>query len=225
MARKQEKQSEAPLFYFEPRTDNQELAMETIKNHDLVFLIGPAGCGKTILSVAAALKEMQYHNSGKRKQVQKIIVTRPIIEAGEKLGALPGEIKDKVSPYLRPIYDNVAKLVNSNMKFVDEIFEISPLAYMRGTNFEHCVAILDEAQNCTVEQLLLFMTRLSTGGKVIISGDIDQSDIGRLSGLAPWVQSLYGKPGIGFVTFTENDIVRHPLVKTVLRNRPKLNNR
>jgi phosphate starvation-inducible protein PhoH and related proteins len=207
------------IYYFKPRTENQEFALETILNNDLTFLLGPAGTGKTYLAVYAALREMMLHNDGKRKQVQKIIITRPIVEAGEKLGALPGEIKDKVDPYMKPIYNSVRKLVNDDEKFIEENMEITPLAYMRGDTFEHSVAILDEAQNCTEKQLTLFMTRLGTGGKMIISGDTDQTDIGRLSGLADWVDILQGAPNIGFVTFTEDDIVRHPLVKTILMRR------
>ncbi len=206
---------------FEPRTDAQARAMEVIKNHDITILVGPAGSSKTHTAVAAALKEMQSFNITRRKPIQKIFITRPIVEAGEELGALPGDMEEKCHPYLRPIYDIVAKLLPQSEKFIQENFEISPLAYMRGMTFENCVAVLDEANNATKSQLLLFMTRLGQGGKLIISGDTDQSDIGKASGLGPWVKALYDKPGIGFVEFTEEDIVRHPLVKLVLQNRPK----
>ncbi len=219
MSRKRETELEVPPFYFEPRTKNQALAIEVIQKYDLTFLYGPAGSSKSHTAVAGALKEFFVD----RRRVQKIIITRPIVESGEKLGALPGDIKDKVHPHMRPLYDCAAKMINNSTKFMDEFFEISPLAYMRGYTFENCVAILDEAQNCTVEQLLLFMTRLGVNGKMIIAGDISQADIGRRSGLAPWIKSLYGKRNIGFVEFTEDDIVRHPLVKTIIMNRP-LNN-
>lgn len=221
MARKHDLTADDSLIFFEARTEMQEKALEVIKNHDLTFLIGPAGTGKTHLAVVAALLDMQEQNFKKRRQVQKIVITRPVVEAGEKLGALPGEVNEKVHPYMLPIYDCVSKLVRNSEKFIDDNFEIAPLAYMRGRTFELCVTILDEAQNCTIGQLLLFLTRMGSGSKMIIAGDLEQSDIGRVSGLKPWVDALRNKDGIGFVEFTEEDIVRHPLVKTILKYRPK----
>jgi phosphate starvation-inducible PhoH-like protein len=210
-----------PLLSFEPRTDRQAEAIDVFLANDLTFLLGPAGTGKTHLAVYLALKEMQEWNTKTRKRVEKIVVTRPIIEAGEHLGALPGEIDEKVHPYMLPIYDCVSKLVGDSQQFITDNFEIAPLAYMRGRTFEHCVTILDEAQNCTTSQLTLFMSRLGIHGKMIISGDEGQSDIGRASGLKPWAEALRGCPGVGFVDFTDEDIVRHPLVRAILARRPK----
>jgi phosphate starvation-inducible PhoH-like protein len=222
MPRKRELITDAsPLVYFEPRSARQNQAVEVFKEYDLTFLLGPAGTGKTHLAVYLAIKEMQEHNTRSRKRVDRIVITRPIVEAGEYLGALPGEVSEKVHPYMLPVYDCVSKMVNYSDRFIEEHFEIAPLAYMRGRTFEHCVTILDEAQNCTIGQLTLFMTRLGVGGKMIISGDTDQSDIGIKSGLLPWAKSLRGCPGVGFVDFKEEDIVRHQLVREILRRKPK----
>lgn len=212
-------QDAQPSLYFECRNKRQEEAQQIFQDYDLIFMTGLAGSGKTHLSLYLAIKEMMAHNTKQYKRVDKIYITRPIVEAGEHLGALPGEVKEKVHPYMLPIYDCIKKIVNAGDKFIEENIVISPLAYLRGVTFEHCVCILDEAQNCTITQLKLFMTRLGIGAKMIIAGDTDQSDIQR-SGLLPWVRSLKGKPGIGFVEFTEEDIVRHPLVRTILRNVP-----
>jgi phosphate starvation-inducible PhoH-like protein len=163
---------------------------------------------------------MHEFNSKNRIRVDKLIITRPIVEAGEYLGALPGEVDEKVHPYMLPVYDCIGKIVKDSAKFIHERCEIAPLAYMRGRTFEHSVAILDEAQNCTVGQLTLFLTRLGLGGKMIVSGDTDQTDISK-SGLKPWANALKGVEGIGFVEFTEADIVRHPLVRKILAKRPK----
>lgn len=220
MPRKRELPFESSIF-FDPKSERQAQAIETFRKHDLVFLLGPAGTGKTHVAVYLALMEMHEFNTKTRKRVQKIVVTRPCIEAGgERLGALPGEINDKVHPYMLPVYDCVSKIVNGGDAFIKENFDIVPLAYMRGRTFDHCVAVLDEAQNCSISQLKLFMTRLGAGSKMIISGDTDQYDVPK-SGLKPWADSLRGAHGIGFVEFTEEDIVRHPLVRTILRRTPK----
>jgi phosphate starvation-inducible PhoH-like protein len=145
--RKRTTDSVTPLLYFEPRTENQALAIETIQNNDLTFLLGSAGCGKTFVAVYAAIKELLMPSAGKRKQIRNIIVTRPIVEAGERLGHLPGEMKEKVHPYMKPVYASVKKLIDDE-SFIDKYIEIAPLAYMRGDTFEQCTAVLDEAQNC-----------------------------------------------------------------------------
>ncbi len=221
MARKKEVPLSRSAIHFEPRTDSQAEAIEVVRNHDLVFLTGPAGSSKTHTAVAAAIQEMMELNVGKRTQIQKLIITRPIVEAGEKLGSLPGDIAEKCHPYMLPIYNCITKIVTNGQKWIQDNVLLSPLAYLRGTTFDYSIAILDEAQNCTISQLLLFMTRLGNGGKIIVTGDSDQSDIGHYSGLQPWVNALRGKRGVGMYEFTESDIVRHPLVKTILQNRPK----
>lgn len=211
-------------IYFRPKSDTQQRVIDTYAEHDLLFLTGPAGTGKTHMALYCALTDLRASKFGLIKDArrfERIIVTRPIVEAGERLGALPGELEEKCHPYMMPVYDCVSKMVHNNTAFVDEHFEISPLAYMRGRTFDHSIAILDEAQNCTKGQLKLFFTRLAPGSKMIISGDTDQTDIGRKSGLRAWINALRGAPGIGFVEFSNEDIVRHPLVKTILARQPK----
>jgi phosphate starvation-inducible PhoH-like protein len=220
MARKREPTHDNPI-HFEPRTDKQQEAVQVYLENDLTFLLGPAGTGKTHLAVYCALMDLRGSNTVKRKRVDRIVITRPIVEAGEYLGALPGEIDDKVHPYMLPVYDCVSKMVHDSDNFIEDNFEIAPLAYMRGRTFEHCIAVLDEAQNCTIGQITLFLSRLGIGGKMVVSGDTDQSDIGAKSGLRPWVESLRGTPGIGFVEFTDADIVRHSLVRTILSKKPR----
>lgn len=219
MARKREQPLESAIA-FKPRGARQAQAIDTFINNDIVFLTGPAGTGKTHLAIYMALMDMPQFNQDPSRKVEKIVITRPVVEAGENLGALPGEVEEKVHPYMLPLYDCASKIIHNGTKFIDEHFEIAPLAYMRGRTFENCTAILDEAQNCTVAQLLLFLTRLGEGGKMIISGDTDQSDI-RGSGLRKWVDSLQGVGGIGFVEFTEADIVRHKLVREIIARKPK----
>jgi phosphate starvation-inducible PhoH-like protein len=200
---------------FQPHNKTQELAIQCFNENDLVFFTGPAGSGKTHVAAYCALRELEQNSKTKRK----VIITRPIVEAGEKLGFLPGELASKVAPYFSPIYECANKIVRDE-KFLSEHFKILPLAYMRGVSFENCVAILDEAQNCTISQIELYLTRLGRGGKILVSGDISQSDIYK-SGLLPWVNALRGKPGIGFIEFDESDIVRHELVRTIIANRPR----
>lgn len=215
MVRKRDLEDDIPL-YFEPRTKAQTAAIEVMMNNTVTFLTGPAGTGKTQCAVYSAVKEMKEVNNGRRKQINNIIVTRPIIEAGEHLGHLPGEVNEKVHPYMRPILDCVSKIIHSP-RFIDENIEIAPLAYQRGRTFEHCVAILDEAQNCTRSQLILFLTRLGIGGRMVITGDTDQSDIGDKSGLIGVINDLRGEEGIGFFEFEDTDIVRNELVTRMLR--------
>lgn len=199
----------------QPRSLKQKLFLETIKYNDMLFAIGPAGTGKTYLSVGIACAYFLEH------RVRRIILTRPAIEAGEKLGFLPGDILQKVDPYLRPLYDalydllgyeRVTKLLEKNL------IEIAPLAYMRGRTLNDAMIILDEAQNTTQEQMKLFVTRMGFSSKVIITGDITQIDLpqGKESGLKHARKILEGIPGIAFVDFDEKDVVRHPLVSEII---------
>ncbi len=204
---------------FNPRNDAQSEARDVYLNNDIIFFLGPAGTGKTHLAVYCAISDM--FSTFQTRKVHKIVLTRPVVEAGESLGFLPGEIDDKVHPYMLPIHDCVGKMFHKPEAFIDNNVENAPLAYMRGRTFDNCVAILDEAQNCTDGQLKLFMTRLGEGGKLVITGDMDQSDIGAKSGLRRVVEAMRGITGIGFYTFKEKDIVRHRLVGEVLNNWPK----
>lgn len=189
--------------------------VSSIKERDLTFGIGPAGTGKTFLAVAAAVEALES------EQVQRLVLVRPAVEAGERLGFLPGDMMQKVDPYLRPIYDalyeflgfeRVGKLVERN------VIEIAPLAYMRGRTLNHSCVIMDEAQNTTVEQMKMFLTRIGFGSKAIVTGDTTQVDLPRhqLSGLKHVQQVLNNVDGIGFCTFTSADVVRHPLVQRIV---------
>ncbi len=198
-----------------PRTPNQKLYIEAIEKHDLVFGIGPAGTGKTFLAVACALKALDL------RQVQRVIVTRPVVEAGEKLGFLPGDLLEKVDPYLRPIYDSFYSLLGPErfrMWRESEVLEIVPLAYMRGRTFENAFIILDEAQNTTPEQMKMFLTRMGRGSKAVVTGDVTQTDLVSIkaSGLVQVSEILKNVQGIVFHHFTQEDVVRHPLIKNIL---------
>ncbi len=202
-------------FRVKPKTRGQKKYIEAIKNHDVVFAIGPAGTGKTYLAVAVAL---DFLKSGR---VQRIILTRPAVEAGEKLGFLPGDLMDKVDPYLRPLYDSIMDMINPD-KFYryreKGIIEIAPLAYMRGRTLNNSFIILDEAQNTTYHQMKMFLTRLGFNSKAVITGDITQVDIERgKSGLIECQKILKGIEGIAFVYMTEDDVVRHPLVRKIIK--------
>lgn len=199
-----------------PRTENQKLYIEALKKHDMVFGAGPAGTGKTYLAVAVAVAELVAG------RVKKIILTRPAVEAGENLGFLPGDLKEKVDPYLRPLYDalhdmlpaeNVEKLLETN------VIEIAPLAYMRGRTLSNAFIILDEAQNTTATQMKMFVTRLGEGSKMAINGDPGQIDLPPkvTSGLVQSLEILKNIDDIAIVTFTEDDVVRHPLVAKIIR--------
>ncbi|MFT6304175.1 MAG: phosphate starvation-inducible PhoH-like protein [Granulosicoccus sp.] len=189
--------------------------VRSIKERDLTFGIGPAGTGKTFLAVACAVEALETD------QVQRLVLVRPAVEAGERLGFLPGDMMQKVDPYLRPIYDalyeflgieRVGKLVERN------IIEIAPLAYMRGRTLNHSCIIMDEAQNTTVEQMKMFLTRIGYGSKAIVTGDISQVDLPKhkLSGLKHVQKVLHGVDGLGFCEFTSSDVVRHPLVQKIV---------
>ncbi|MFN3692025.1 MAG: PhoH family protein, partial [Fervidobacterium sp.] len=196
------------------KTEGQRKYLEAIEKNDIVFAIGPAGTGKTYLASAVAV---DYLKSGR---VQRIVLTRPAVEAGEKLGFLPGDLTEKVDPYLRPLYDALIDMVGIE-KFISlrekNVIEIAPLAYMRGRTLNNAFIILDEAQNTTYEQMKMFLTRMGFGSKVIVNGDITQIDIEEQSGLVIAQEILKDIDGIAFVYLTDADVVRHPLVKKIIR--------
>ncbi|KAF2962034.1 PhoH family protein [Fervidobacterium sp. 2310opik-2] len=196
------------------KTEGQKKYLEAIEKNDIVFAIGPAGTGKTYLASAVAV---DYLKSGR---VQRIVLTRPAVEAGEKLGFLPGDLTEKVDPYLRPLYDALIDMVGIE-KFISlrekNVIEIAPLAYMRGRTLNNAFIILDEAQNTTYEQMKMFLTRMGFGSKVIVNGDITQIDIEEQSGLVIAQEILKDIDGIAFVYLTDADVVRHPLVKKIIR--------
>lgn len=199
----------------QPRTEGQAEYVEAIRTHDLVFCIGPAGTGKTYLAVAMALSAL------KAGVLRKIILARPAVEAGEKLGFLPGDIQAKVNPYLRPLYDALADMMEFAQvrKYLEgDIIEILPLAFMRGRTLNDAFIILDEAQNCTIKQMKTFLTRLGVKSKVVVTGDITQVDLpsGEISGLADVQERLRGVQGISFIYLTRKDIVRHRLVQDIV---------
>ncbi len=201
--------------FIKPRTEGQEKYIEAIRNHDLVFCIGPAGTGKTYLAVAMALSLL------KSGRVRRIVLARPAVEAGEKLGYLPGDIKAKVNPYLRPLYDAIADMMDVGhvKKYLEsDIIEILPLAYMRGRTLNESFIILDEAQNCTVKQMKTFLTRLGARSMVVVTGDITQVDLpsGELSGLIDVQERLVNIQNISFVYLTKSDIIRHKLVQDIV---------
>ena len=202
-------------FSIKPKTPNQQKLVDAVFNNDLVFAIGPAGTGKTYISVALAVRAL------KNKLVKKIIITRPAVEAGENLGFLPGDLKEKIDPYLRPIYDALQDMIPAEkLKFYQEnaIIEIAPLAYMRGRTLQNAYILLDEAQNTTPMQLKMFLTRMGPNSKVIITGDVSQIDLPRKqrSGLIEAVDILGGIEGIGFVKLDGSDVVRHKLVRKII---------
>jgi phosphate starvation-inducible PhoH-like protein len=198
-----------------PRTKGQKDYVEAIKNYDIVFAIGPAGTGKTYLAMACAVEALR------KNEVRRIILTRPAIEAGESLGFLPGDMYEKISPYLRPLYDALYDMMEAEQieKYLETgIIEVAPLAYMRGRTLNDAFIILDEAQNATREQMKMFLTRLGFDSKAVITGDITQSDLpkGRPVGLIEAQQILKDIEGIKFVYLSGKDIVRHPLVQRII---------
>jgi phosphate starvation-inducible PhoH-like protein len=198
------------------RTKNQQELVNKIDKNDLVFAIGPAGTGKTYTAVALAVRAL------KNKEVKKIVLCRPAVEAGESLGFLPGDMKDKVDPYLRPLYDALGDMIprEKYKAYIEKgIIEVAPLAFMRGRTLKNCFAILDEGQNATHTQLKMFLTRMGPTSKIIITGDLSQVDLPARakSGLAPALDMLKKVDGIGVVRLNENDVVRHRLVKEIIR--------
>jgi phosphate starvation-inducible PhoH-like protein len=203
-------------FKIFPKTQNQRILVRQVLKNDMVFALGPAGTGKTYVSVALAVKAL------KNKEIKKIIITRPAVEAGENLGFLPGDLKEKIDPYLRPIYDALSDMIPSEkLRYYREngVIEIAPLAYMRGRTLNNAFVLLDEAQNTTPMQIKMFMTRMGPDSKVIITGDRSQVDLPRnqKSGLIDAVEKLKGIEGIGFVTLDDSDVVRHKLVKRIIK--------
>ncbi|MCL2011742.1 MAG: PhoH family protein [Cystobacterineae bacterium] len=198
-----------------PKTVAQKRYVEMIGRQDIVFGLGPAGTGKTYLAVAMAVAALMEH------RVRRIILTRPAVEAGEKLGFLPGDLAQKVDPYLRPLYDALADLLDRariEQLLEEEAIEIAPLAFMRGRTLHDAYAILDEAQNATIEQMKMFLTRLGPRSKAVVTGDLTQVDLqGRPSGLLHAKQILQGIEGIGFLEFSEKDVVRHRLVQEIIK--------
>ncbi|NBO13646.1 MAG: PhoH family protein [Betaproteobacteria bacterium] len=197
------------------RTSNQAAYLENITTHDITLGIGPAGTGKTYLAVACAVSALE------RNAVQRIVLTRPAVEAGEKLGFLPGDLGQKVDPYLRPLYDALYDLMGYEKvqkAFERNALEIAPLAFMRGRTLNHAFVILDEAQNTTPEQMKMFLTRIGFGAKAVITGDVSQIDLpkGQLSGLVDAERVLRRVKGIAMTHFNSGDVVRHPLVARII---------
>jgi phosphate starvation-inducible PhoH-like protein len=201
--------------YIKPRGANQRAYLDAIRAHDLSFGIGPAGTGKTYLAVACAVAALE------EERVRRIVLVRPAVEAGERLGFLPGDLSQKVDPYLRPMYDalyemlgfdRVARLIERN------VIEVAPLAFMRGRSLNESFILLDEAQNTTVEQMKMFLTRLGFGSRAVVTGDITQIDLPRhqQSGLKQAMEVLAGVSGVSFTLFTAGDVVRHPLVQRIV---------
>ncbi len=198
-----------------PKTLGQKRYIDAIRKNDVVFGIGPAGTGKTYLAMAMAVTAF------KNKEVNRIILTRPAVEAGESLGFLPGDLQEKIDPYLRPLYDALFEILgyDTYLKLLEKgLIEVAPLAYMRGRTLDSAYVVLDEAQNTTNEQMKMFLTRLGYGSKAIITGDVTQVDLpkGKSSGLVTVRSILKGVKGLSFVDFNRNDVVRHPLVQRII---------
>ena len=199
-----------------PKSRNQRLYLEAIDRRDVVFGVGPAGTGKTYLAMAQAVAYLTA------KKVARIVLVRPAVEAGERLGFLPGDMQEKVDPYLRPLYDALHDLLDSDRveRLLDRrTIEIAPLAFMRGRTLNDAFVILDEAQNTTAEQMKMFLTRLGFGSKAVVTGDVTQIDLpaGRVSGLVEVLRILERVDGVAFVRFDDRDVVRHPLVRRIVR--------
>lgn len=197
------------------KTPNQKKLVKTSNNNDIVFAIGPAGTGKTYTAVALAVQAL------KNKEIKKIVLTRPAVEAGESLGFLPGDLKEKVDPYLRPLYDALDDMVpidRLNYYMQNRVIEVAPLAFMRGRTLDHAFIILDEAQNTTESQIKMFLTRLGPSAKAIINGDLTQIDLpsNQRSGLIKAINILNEIEGIGVVTLDERDVIRHKLVRKII---------
>ena len=216
-----EKRQDALIIYgvngkpITARTDNQRRLVDAFMRNDLVFAVGPAGSGKTYVAIALAVRAL------KNKEIRRIILSRPAVEAGEKLGFLPGEMKDKLDPYLQPLYDALEDMIPSaKLKELMEtnVIQIAPLAYMRGRTLSDAIIILDEAQNTTAPQIKMFLTRLGIGARMIVTGDMSQVDLPHnvTSGLVQAQRILHDIPGIATIEFDKNDIVRHRLVQRIV---------
>jgi phosphate starvation-inducible PhoH-like protein len=199
-----------------PKSLAQKAYLDAMRSNDVVFGIGPAGTGKTYLAMAMAVALL------KKKEISRIVLVRPAVEAGEKLGFLPGDIAEKVNPYLRPLYDALYDLMDFDrgQALIDHgVIEVAPLAFMRGRTLNDAFVILDEAQNTTTEQMKMFLTRLGFGSRAVITGDVTQTDLpaSRISGLVQAMDVLHRVDGISFVRFTDMDVVRHPIVQAIVR--------
>ena len=199
-----------------PKSLNQKRYIEAMRTHDIVFGVGPAGTGKTYLAMAMAVAALM------NQEFIRIVLTRPAVEAGEKLGFLPGDLAEKVNPYLRPLYDAMHDMMDFEKatRLVQRgIIEVAPLAFMRGRTLNDSFVILDEAQNTTSEQMMMFLTRLGFGSKAVITGDVTQIDLpsAATSGLVEAKELLHGVEGIAFIHFSDRDVVRHPLVQDIIR--------
>ena len=206
----------------QPRGPNQQSYVRSIQEHDINFGIGPAGTGKTYLAVACAVDALE------REQIRRILLVRPAVEAGEKLGFLPGDLAQKIDPYLRPLYDALYEMLGFEQvtKLIEkQVIEIAPLAYMRGRTLNNSFIILDESQNTTLEQMKMFLTRIGFGSTAVITGDITQVDLprGTRSGLAHVTEVLKDVKGIGFTHFQSKDVVRHPLVQRIVEAYDRFN--
>ena len=198
-----------------PRGANQTLYMRNIRSHDLAFGIGPAGTGKTYLAVAAAVDALES------EEIRRIVLVRPAVEAGERLGFLPGDLSQKVDPYLRPMYDALYDMIGAERvtRLIERnVIEIAPLAFMRGRSLNESFVLLDEAQNTSVEQMKMFLTRIGFGSRAVVTGDVTQIDLpnGQLSGLKNAVDVLQNVEGVSFTYFTPKDVVRHQLVQRIV---------
>ena len=207
-----------------PKTLGQKKYIDMIRNNTIVFGIGPAGTGKTYLAMAMAITAF------KNNEVNRIIMTRPAIEAGEKLGFLPGDLQQKVDPYLRPLYDALFEIMGADAfarNMEKGLLEVAPLAYMRGRTLDNAFIVLDEAQNTTPEQMTMFLTRIGSGSKAVITGDITQIDLaeGKRSGLMEAVKILKDVDDIGIITLSNKDVVRHPLVQKIITAYEKAENK
>jgi phosphate starvation-inducible PhoH-like protein len=199
-----------------PRGANQTAYIRNIRDHDLAFGIGPAGTGKTYLAVAAAVDALES------EQVRRIVLVRPAVEAGERLGFLPGDLSQKVDPYLRPMYDALYDMIGAERvtRLIERnVIEIAPLAFMRGRSLNESFVILDEAQNTSVEQMKMFLTRIGFGSRAVVTGDVTQIDLpnGQMSGLRNATKVLQNVKGVSFTHFTPKDVVRHQLVQRIVR--------
>lgn len=199
-----------------PKSEQQLSYVQSIQAFDIVFGVGPAGTGKTYLAMAMGVDALR------KERVKRIILTRPAVEAGEALGFLPGDLQEKIFPYLRPLYDALYDMLEAEeiQRYMDRgVIEIAPLAYMRGRTLNHAFVVLDEAQNTTTEQMFMFLTRLGADSKCVVTGDQTQIDLpqNRTSGLIEAMHALEAVPGIQFTRFTERDVVRHPLVQSIIR--------